>query len=191
MDYDNVDAWSHTDIINRIRETLEKKRYIILIDDVWDESSWTAIKCALIDNNLGSRVIVTTRNTNVAKVSCSPIDGAMYELEPLSFENSKKLFCKRIFKEDEETHSELEDISTKILKKCGSLPVAIITIASMLAGLPNKTKYEWHRVYTSMGSGLEKDKSLDNMRKILSVSYSDLPSNLKPCLLYLSMFPED
>ncbi|KAJ1254021.1 hypothetical protein BS78_05G205200 [Paspalum vaginatum] len=190
-DYVSVEAWSHTDLINRIRETLEKKRYIIVIDDLWDELSWTTIKCALVDNSLGSRVIVTTRNSDVAKVSCSPIDGAMYELEPLSFENSKNLFYQRIFKEEQEIHSELEEISTKILKKCGGLPLAIITIASMLAGLPNKTKYEWHRVCTSMGSGLEKDKSLENMQEILSLSYGDLPSYLKPCLLYLSMFPED
>ncbi|KAJ1256752.1 hypothetical protein BS78_K312300 [Paspalum vaginatum] len=192
MECGNMEAWSLPDLINQIRGILDKKRYIIVIDDVWDESSWTTtIKYALVDNNLGSRVIVTTRNSNVAKVACSPIDGAMYELEPLSFENSKKLFCKRIFKDKQEIHSELEEISTKILKKCGGLPLAIITISSMLARLPNKTKYEWHRVYTSMGSGLEKDKSLENMQEILSLSYGDLPSYLKPCLLYLSMFPED
>ncbi|KAJ1256761.1 hypothetical protein BS78_K312600, partial [Paspalum vaginatum] len=130
-DYVNVEAWSPTDLINRIRETLEKKRYIILIDDVWDEASWAAIKCALIDNNLGSRVILTSRKSDVAKVSSSPIDGAMYELEPLSFENFKRLFCKRIFEENLEIHSELEEMSTKILKKCGALPLAIITISSM------------------------------------------------------------
>ncbi|KAJ1276298.1 hypothetical protein BS78_05G204300 [Paspalum vaginatum] len=168
-----------------------RTRYIIVIEDLWDELSWTTIKCALVDNNLGSKVIITTRNSDVAKVSCSPIDGAMYELEPLSFKNSKILFYQRIFKEEQEIHSELEEISTKILKKCGGLPLAIITIASRLAGLPNKTKYEWHRVCTSMGSGLEKDKSLENMQEILSLSYGDLPSYLKPCLLYLSMFPED
>ncbi|KAJ1276318.1 hypothetical protein BS78_05G205400 [Paspalum vaginatum] len=192
MECGNMEAWSLPDLINQIRGILDKKRYIIVIDDVWDESSWTTtIKYALVDNNLGSRVIVTTRNSNAAKVACSPIDGAMYELEPLSFENSKKLFCKRIFKDEQEIHSELEEISTKILKKCGGLPLAIITISSMLARLPNKTNYEWHRVYTSMGSGLEKDKSLENMQEILSLSYGDLPSYLKPCLLYLSMFPED
>ncbi|WVZ50575.1 LOW QUALITY PROTEIN: hypothetical protein U9M48_001817 [Paspalum notatum var. saurae] len=190
-DYVNVQEWSHTDLINRIRETLEQKRYIIVIDDVWDQLSWTTIKCALVENNLGSRVIVTTRNSDMAKICCSPIDGSMYELEPLSFENSKKLFCKRIFKEEQEIHSELDEISTKILKKCGGLPLAIIAVASMLVGLPKKTKYEWDRVYTSMGSGLEKDKSLENMQEILSLSYGDLPSYLKPCLLYLSMFPHD
>uniref|UniRef100_K3ZLF7 Uncharacterized protein n=1 Tax=Setaria italica TaxID=4555 RepID=K3ZLF7_SETIT len=144
---------------------------------------------ALIDKNHGSRVIVTTRNVDVANLTS--IDGALYELDPLSDEDSKRLLCTRIFNEEQVIHSDLEEVTTKILRKCGGVPLAIITVSSMLACIQNKTKYEWYGVYNSMGSGLEKDKSLKNMRKILYLSYSDLPSYLKPCLLYLSMFPED
>ncbi|KAL6658081.1 hypothetical protein ACP70R_003667 [Stipagrostis hirtigluma subsp. patula] len=189
--YDNTEQWDHTEHINHIREILEKKRYIVVIDDLWDESSWTVIKCVLIDNNRCSRVIVTTRNSTVAEFSCSPSDGTMFQLDPLSDTDSRELFRQRIFSENEEIHSELEDVSQKILKKCGGVPLAIITIASMLACIPDKTEYEWYAVYRSMGSGLAKDKTLENMRRILSLSYGDLPSYLKPCLLCLSVFPED
>ncbi|XP_062201156.1 disease resistance protein RGA5-like [Phragmites australis] len=177
------------ELIWSIREFLNDKRYFIVIDDVWNEKEWKLIKCALIDNNLGSKVIVTTRNVDVANL-CS-VNGAKYELDPLSDADSKRLLCKRIFNEVEGMHSELEEVAKKILKKCGGVPLAIITIASMLASLPNQAKYEWYRVYNSMGSGLEKDKTLESMREILSLSYNDLPYHLKPCLLYLSMFPED
>ncbi|XP_062200410.1 disease resistance protein RGA5-like isoform X2 [Phragmites australis] len=177
------------ELIRSIRKFLMDKRYFIVIDDVWNEEAWKLIKCALIDNNLDSKVIVTTRNIAVANF-CS-IDGTMYELEPLSDADSKRLLCKRVFNEGEGIHSELEEVAKKILKKCGGVPLAIITIASMLASLPNKTMYEWYGVYNSMGSGLEKDKNLKSMRWILSLSYNDLPYHLKPCLLYLSMFPED
>ncbi|CAN6371678.1 unnamed protein product [Urochloa humidicola] len=190
-EYLNAETWNDTELIDKIRQILAKKRYIIVIDDLWGESAWTQIKCALIENNLGSRVILTTRNASVAKFSCSKINGTIYELDPLSFKDSKRLLCKRVFNEDEEIHSELEEVSRKFLKKCGGIPLAIITIASLLASKPNKTKYEWYIVEKSMGSGLEKDKTLKNMRNILYLSYSDLPSYLKPCLLYLSIFPED
>ena len=144
---------------------LQNHRYFIVIDDVWNEEAWKFIKCALIDNNLGSKVIVTTRNVVVADL-CS-VDGAKYELDPLSNADSKRLLCKRVFNEVEGIHSELEEVAKKILKKCGGVPLAIITIASMLASLPNKTKYEWYRVYNSMGSGLEKDDSGEHARNII------------------------
>ncbi|CAO2143943.1 unnamed protein product [Urochloa humidicola] len=177
------------ELIRSIRKFLIDKRYFIVIDDLWDKEAWENIKYVLVDMNIGSRVIVTTRNNDVANFSS--IDGEVYELDPLSYEDSRRLLCKRVFNEEEGIYSELEEVTKKILKKCGGIPLAITTIASMLASIPNRTKYEWHRVYNSMGSGLERDKTLDNMRNILHLSYSDLPTCLKPCLLYLSMFPED
>ncbi|CAN6371679.1 unnamed protein product [Urochloa humidicola] len=177
------------ELIRSIRKFLGDKRYLIVIDDVWNTEAWEIIKYALIDKNVGSRVILTTRNMDVAKFAS--LDGELYQLDPLSNEDSRRLLCKRVFNEEEGIYSELEEVTKKILKKCGGIPLAIITIASILASIPNKTKYEWHGVYNSMGFGLEKDKTLDNMRDILRLSYGDLPSYLKPCLLYLSMFPED
>ncbi|WVZ52916.1 hypothetical protein U9M48_003915 [Paspalum notatum var. saurae] len=177
------------ELIRNIREFLGDKRYFVVIDDVWDEEAWKTIKCAFPDKNVGSRVIVTTRKVDVAKFSSTCAD--VVELDPLSGEDSRRLFCKRVFDQDDGIYSELEEVTEKILRKCGGVPLAIITIASLLASLPNKTKYEWYGVYKSMGSGLHKDKSLVNMREILYLSYCDLPSYLKPCLLYLSTFPED
>ncbi|CAL4988502.1 unnamed protein product [Urochloa decumbens] len=176
------------ELIRSIRKFLVDKRYLIVIDDIWNTEAWGIIKRALIDKNIGSRVILTTRNMDVAKFAS--MDGEVCELDALSYEDSRRLLCKRVFNEGEAIYSELEEITKKILNKCGGIPLAIITISSMLARI-NRTKYKWYGVYNSMGSGLEKDKTLDNMRTILRLSYSDLPYYLKPCLLYLSMFPED
>lgn len=108
-------------------------------------------------------VIVTTRNVDVAKYSCSPINGSMYELDPLSHADSERLLYKRISSSEEGIHSELKEVATKILKKCGGIPLAIITIASVLASTAKKTKFEWYDVYNSMGSGLENHKTLESM----------------------------
>ncbi|CAN6371672.1 unnamed protein product [Urochloa humidicola] len=69
------------ELIRSIRKFLVNKRYFIVIDDLWDKGAWENIKCALVDMNIGSRVIVTTRNNDVA--SFSSIDGEVYELDPL------------------------------------------------------------------------------------------------------------
>jgi hypothetical protein len=83
------------------------------------------------------------------------------------------------------------ELSDKILKKCGGVPLAIITIASLLA---NKSYdiTEWQEVCSSIGSGLISSNDMYNgMKKILLLSYYDLPSHMKTCFLYISMYPED
>jgi disease resistance protein RPM1 len=81
-------------------------------------------------------------------------------------------------------------MSEKILKKCGGVPLAINTVASLLASKPRNIN-QWYNVHNSIGTGLDKSPSVENMRKVLSISYYGLPVHLKPCLLYLSIFPED
>jgi hypothetical protein len=164
-------------------------RYFIIIDDVWSTQAWKTIKCALCINNCGSRIITTTRIISIAKLCCSHHDH-VHEIVPLSADDSKCLFFKRIFGSEDLCPPQLEEVSNEILGKCSGLPLAIVTIASLLANKAS-TKQEWDRVHNSIGSTLEKDPDLEEMRRILSLSYNDLPHHLKTCLLYLSIFPED
>ena len=86
----------------------------------------------------------------------------------------------------------LQVVSRESLKKCGGVPLAIITIASLLVSNQRiKQKEEWMHVHSSMGRGVTQGDIVKEMNRILSLSYYDLPSHLKPCLLYLSIFPED
>ncbi|CAL4991190.1 unnamed protein product [Urochloa decumbens] len=170
-------------VIDEIKEFLQSKRCIIVLDDIWDISVWNLMTHALPDNNDGYRIITTTRNFNVAQQLC----GAYYKLKPLCLHDSKILLHRRIFANEPD---QMAEVSDKILKKCAGVPLAIITIASLLANKGGNI-IEWHKVYKSMGTGLENNAAVSNMRKILSLSYYDMPSHLRICLLYLSVFPED
>ncbi|CAL4982966.1 unnamed protein product [Urochloa decumbens] len=175
--------------IDKLREFLEKKRYFIIIDDIWDISVWKMIKCSLPDNDSGHKIITTTRVLSVAEYVGGP-----YKLKPLCVDDSRKLLYRRIFGEGNKdkcpSNKELVEISNKILNKCAGVPLAIITTGSLLAS-KGRNEMDWYHVYNSIGSGLENCLDVDNMRKILSLSYYDLPPNLRTCLLYLSVFPED
>ncbi|KAM3399696.1 hypothetical protein ACQJBY_004867 [Aegilops geniculata] len=182
-----------TQLIDKLREFLENKRYLVIIDDIWDEKLWRYINLAFsINNNLGSRLITTTRDFDVSKSCCSSADDSIYHMKPLCTDDSRRLFHKRIFPDASGCPSEFQQVSEDILKKCGGVPLAIITIASALAsGQQVKPKHEWDIMLQSLGSGLTEDNSLVEMRRILSFSYYNLPSHLKTCLLYLCIYPED
>ncbi|CAO2150441.1 unnamed protein product [Urochloa humidicola] len=172
-------------LIDELRKFLQNRRYFIVIDDVWEVPTWKTIKSALVENDTGSRVVTTTRNRDVASSE------VIYELDPLSCHNSKKLFYTRLFGvKGECPANHPAEASDEILKKCGGVPLAIITMASLLVG---KSREDWFDVCNTPGFYRGKGNHLvaDNTEWILSLSYYDLPSNLKTCLLYLSVYPED
>lgn len=126
----------------------------------------------------------------VASSCCPGRDDQIYEMKPLSNLHSEKLFFKRIFGSLDSCPDMLNEVSYAILKKCGGLPLAIISISGLLANKPC-VKEEWEKVKRSIGADLNKRQSLEGMKNILSLSYNDLPPNLKTCMLYLSNFPKD
>ena len=135
-------------------------------------------------------MIVTTRIGTIAKSCSSPQHDLVYELRMLSEDDSKRLFFRRIFGSEDKCPYQLKEVSTEIVRKCGGLPLAIITMASLLT-TKSYTRADWLKVCDSIGSGLEKNGDVVEMNLILSLSYNHLPHHLRTCLLYLSMFPED
>uniref|UniRef100_A0A0D3GWS2 RGH1A n=1 Tax=Oryza barthii TaxID=65489 RepID=A0A0D3GWS2_9ORYZ len=164
----NITLFDERQLINKLQEILQEKRCFVVIDDMWDKKSWGLIRCALQDSNHRSRVVVTTRVFEVATYV-----GDVYKMQPLSRNDSE---------------NSLVEACDKFLKKCGGVPLAIITIASLLA---NKPQEDWSEVYSTIVLGHGGNDDVENTRRILSLSYYDLPLHLKPCLLYLSIFPED
>ncbi|CAD6245355.1 unnamed protein product [Miscanthus lutarioriparius] len=187
---EDINIWDEKKFIGKLRELLQYKRYLIVIDDIWSTAAWDTIKCAFPENKFSSRIIATTRIIDVARSCCLGGNDRMYEMEALSDVHSKKLFLKRTFGSEDSCPEGLKQVSNEILKKCGGLPLAIISISSLLANKPS-LKDEWEKVRRSIGSALDKNRSLEGMNSILCLSYNDLPPNLKTCLLYLSIFPED
>ena len=69
-----------------------------MIGDIGNVSAWELVRSALPRNDNGSRIIITTtRIEAVAKSCCAGIAAQMYQVNPLSDEDSKRLFFKRLF----------------------------------------------------------------------------------------------
>ena len=116
------------------------------MDDVWSIFLWSSIRGAFPDNKYGSRIILTTRNKNVA----TSVGGRyrVNHLEPLQENDAWALFCKKAFW-NEPGHccpKELEPLAHDIVKKCEGLPLAIVAIGGLMCSR-SKIIGEWKKVY--------------------------------------------
>ncbi|KAK3198631.1 hypothetical protein Dsin_022046 [Dipteronia sinensis] len=174
------------DIRAKVRNHLQRRRYLIVLDDVWSKDVWECIVNALPQGSGGSGIIVTSRNLNVA-LSCVESSDYIHELKGLEWEEAWHLFCKKTFQNNEGCcPKELLEWSENIVTKCERLPLAIAAVGSLLSK-KRQTPNEWKKLHDSLGS----DYNLAIISRILLPSYKDLPNNLKNCFLYFSIFPED
>eukprot|EP00261_Vitis_vinifera_P031361 XP_019072604.1 PREDICTED: putative disease resistance protein RGA3 [Vitis vinifera] len=64
----DVDLGSLNVLKDSLHEKLRQKRYLLVLDDVWNDDSlkWEELRTLLMVGDKGSRILVTTRNRNVA-----------------------------------------------------------------------------------------------------------------------------
>ncbi|XP_027152179.1 disease resistance protein RPM1-like [Coffea eugenioides] len=96
-----VESMDDNMLIEFVRDFLQEKRYILVLDDVWSIDAWEAIKCVLPDCNTASHAVLTTRIADVASASCLGSLDFVYKMEPLSDKESWTLFCNRTFQSND------------------------------------------------------------------------------------------
>ncbi|KAL0341537.1 UNVERIFIED_CONTAM: putative late blight resistance proteinR1C-3 [Sesamum calycinum] len=104
-------------------------------------------------------------------------------------ETMNKVFCEKVFAQEECPYPELEEIGKSIAKDCNGLPLAIVVIGGLLAK-SNMTQEYWEFVLENLTS-LSNSEEDEHCSRVLSLSYKHLPIHLKPCFLYWRVFPED
>ena len=101
------------------------------------------------------------------------------------------LFRKKVFqREGGLCPPELVKLSCVVVERCEGLPLAIVAIGGLLS-TKDKVIDERLKFHNSLGSELKNNPDLQDISKILSLSYHDLSYNLKTCFLYFGMFLED
>ncbi|KAL3630465.1 hypothetical protein CASFOL_023449 [Castilleja foliolosa] len=129
--------------------------------------------------------MLTTRLSNLG----SELGGSRYEMRFLDEDQSWNLFCKSTFGDEEIFPDELEGIGKKIVENCKGLPLSIVVVGGLLSKSKRTREYLLY-ISENLSStvNLQDDES---SLKILRLSYKELPVYLKPCFLYMGVYPED
>ncbi|GMH30594.1 hypothetical protein Nepgr_032437 [Nepenthes gracilis] len=189
--HESVSSWLfESEDLNIVQKDLSgrliEKKVLLVLDDLWSEDydKWDALLKPFKMVAEGSAVLITTRHENVAKVSNPDLT---LHLEQLSDEDCWSIIKTHAFSQmDLAVNLKREVLGRKIARKCGGLPLAAKAVGRLLRSTKED---EWelileHDLWYSVN-----DKS--SILPALQLSYRYLPSHLKRCFSYCSMFPKD
>ncbi|CAA3007470.1 disease resistance RGA4 isoform X1 [Olea europaea subsp. europaea] len=174
-------------VVQKIAEELQNKRYLLVLDDLWNEETedWEEFKNTLegASSNKGNFIILTTRKEKVVSIvnTCN----RPCRLRSLTADECWSIIKTMVFQD--KVPEKFAITGLEIARKCRGLPLAANMIGRVLRG---KEIEEWDSVLESGLSNLEEGEK--GVLKILKVSYDRLPSSsLKKCFAYCSIFIKD
>ncbi|XP_042401483.1 putative disease resistance protein RGA4 [Zingiber officinale] len=176
--------------IDLVRQNLEKalsgKKFLLVLDDVWnkDPFEWGKLKAALTCGTRGSKILVTTRSQQVSSIMGS--SNTIHQIQQLSGDDYLYLFQQFAFG-DQAVDQNLMEIGEKIAKKCGGVPLAAISLGSMLRITRDETY--WSSVLNSEIWQLGNEE--DQVLAVLKLSYDTLPLRSKKCFAFASLFSKN
>ncbi|XP_028090744.1 disease resistance protein RGA2-like [Camellia sinensis] len=170
-----------------LRDNLNGKKFLLVLDDVWNEDlmKWKELRDLLMGGANGSKIIVTTRSKKTASIMGT---NTSYNLGGLSSDECLSLFMKYAFRGGEEKkHPNLVEIGKTIVKKCGGVPLAVITLGSLL--YMKAEERDW--LYVRDNDIWKLEQKENDILPALRLSYDQMPLDLKQCFAYLSFYPKD
>ncbi|XP_078158943.1 putative disease resistance protein RGA3 [Carex rostrata] len=167
-----------------LKEKINHVSLFLVLDDVWNENTelWEHFQVALKGGKT-VKILTTTRNTSVAEImqTTSPI-----QLECLPDEKCWSLFKHFAFHNGEPSENKnLLEIGHCIVKKCKGSPLVTKVLGGILRYDMDEEK--WREI---MKSDIFKIDENGKIFTPLQLSYQKLPLHLKPCFVYLAMFPK-
>lgn len=181
-------------MMHKINQALEGKTCLIFMDDVWRMNlPWWDKFCSSLQKVIGgsSCIIITTRNEDVA-TDMGVDKSQIHQPKTLNKDDSWLLFSKFAFSRCREKRCpdpQFEKEGREILDKCGGLPLAIKTVAALLAPKANSL-VQWNEINKNFHE-LTVEGKISSVMASLQLSYDELPTHLKQCLLCFSIYPED
>ncbi|XP_047339586.1 putative disease resistance protein RGA1 [Impatiens glandulifera] len=171
----------------KVREKLCGKKYLIVLDDVWNENleAWDQLRSILDCGSNGAFVLATTRKRNVAKIM-ETIQHIRISL--LSDEDCWLLFEERAFMCGTPKTHNFVNIGKEIVKKCKGVPLVAKTFGGQM-GFKSDIN-EWCKIRDNEIWKISQNEESD-LLPILRLSYYELLYHLRRCFVFCAIFPKD
>ncbi|KAF9681321.1 hypothetical protein SADUNF_Sadunf06G0213900 [Salix dunnii] len=172
---------------NELEKKIEKKKYLLVLDDVWDGEDgsdgekWDRLKELFPRDVVGCKIVVTTRSHVIAKFTSTV---APHVLDGLSIGKSWELFRRKAFPQGQESDHVDEKIRKEIVERCHGVPLVIKAIARLMS---LKDRAQWLSFIVNELPHSIRD---DSIIQTLKLSYNALPSYMKHCFANCSLFPK-
>ncbi|XP_049376691.1 putative late blight resistance protein homolog R1A-10 [Solanum stenotomum] len=172
----------HSGVTKQMMGTPVQERRNFKLKSLWSIEAWEDIRGWFPENNKRSRILLTTRITEVARDASYPKNP--FPMRFLDPEESWNLFCQKAFGKND-CPAKFEKVGKVIVGNCNGLPLMISVVAGSLSS--KRTLDEWNEVAQSVSSLVNLD-DYQRCSGVLTLSYNHLPSHLKACFLYFGVF---
>ncbi|WZZ83561.1 disease resistance protein RFL1-like [Brassica napus] len=171
-----------------IHNVLRKKKFVLLLDDIWEKVNLSTIGVPYPSKVNGSKVAFTTRSRDVC--GRMEVDDPI-EVRCLDTDKAWDLFKKKVGENTLGSHPGIPELAREVAGKCRGLPLALNVIGGTMAS--KRSLQEWRLAVDVLTSSAREFSGVeDEILQILKYSYDSLDGEMtKSCFLYCSLFPED
>jgi disease resistance protein RPS2 len=185
------DLWKNkneSDKATDIHRVLKGKRFVLMLDDIWEKVDLEAIGIPYPSEVNKCKVAFTTRDQKV----CGQMgDHKPMQVKCLEPEDAWELFKNKVGDNTLRSDPVIVGLAREVAQKCRGLPLALSCIGETMASKTMVQEWE-HAIDVLTRSAAEFSNMGNKILPILKYSYDSLgDEHIKSCFLYCALFPED